>query len=384
MDKKIIRLSKSCIGAQEKKAVLKVLENEFLGMGEEVKKFENELSNYFNRQAICVVNGTSALQLALQSIGIKRGDEVLVPSLTYLASFQAISATGAKPISCDIDQESLIIDINDAKKRVTKKTKCIMPVFYSGGVGNLDEIYNFSSEFGLRVVEDAAHAFGTKYKNKLIGSFGDISCFSFDGIKNITSGEGGCVVTNDEKAIAAIKDLRLLGIKNDTEKRFENKRSWVFDVKDQGWRYHMSNLMAAIGSVQLKRFEDFSIKRRKLANYYDKKLSSENYIKLIYRDFNSVVPHIYPIRLDKKIDRETIRETLAKKGIQTGIHYYPNHLLSKYKSKNNFLPITENIFPELLTLPMHPDLDKRNIEYVCEELKKAIKQNNNKDGKSFN
>ena len=106
-----------------------------------------------------------------------------------------------------------------------------MPVFYSGGVGNLDEIYNFSSEFGLRVVEDAAHAFGTKYKNKLIGSFGDISCFSFDGIKNITSGEGGCVVTNDEKAIVAIKDLRLLGIKNDTEKRFENKRSWVLMSK---------------------------------------------------------------------------------------------------------------------------------------------------------
>lgn len=377
MDKKIIRLSKSCIGAQEKKAVLKVLENEFLGMGEEVKKFENELSNYFNRQATCVVNGTSALQLALQSIGIKRGDEVLVPSLTYLASYQAISATGAKPISCDIDEKSLIIDIDDAKKRVTKKTKCIMPVFYSGGVGNLDEIYNFSSEFGLRVVEDAAHAFGTKYKNKLIGSFGDISCFSFDGIKNITSGEGGCVVTNDEKAIAAIKDLRLLGIKNDTEKRFENKRSWVFDVKDQGWRCHMSNIMAAIGLVQLKRFEDFSLKRKNLAKQYDRNLYSESHIKLIFRDYKSVVPHIYPIILDKIVSRDLIREILAKKGIQTGIHYYPNHLLSKYRSKSISLPVTEKIFPELLTLPLHPDLDEKEVEYVCEELTKAIKQNFN-------
>lgn len=377
MDKKIIRLSKSRIGDQEKKAVLKVLENEFLGMGEEVKTFEKELSHFFKRQAICVVNGTSALQLALQAIGIKSGDEVLVPSLTYLASFQAISANGAKPIPCDIDQESLIIDINDAKKRVTKKTKCIMPVFYSGGVGNLDKIYKFATDFGLRVVEDAAHAFGTKYKNKLIGSFGDISCFSFDGIKNITSGEGGCVVTNDKKAISALKDIRLLGIENDSEKRFENKRSWFFDVKEQGWRCHMSNIMAAIGSVQLKRFETFSIKRKNLAKQYDSNLYSESHIKLIFRDYKSVVPHIYPIRLDKMVSRDLIREILAKKGIQTGIHYYPNHLLSKYRSKFISLPVTEKIFPELLTLPLHPDLDDKEVEYVCEELTKAIKQNFN-------
>ena len=250
--KKMIRLSKSYIGDEEKKAVLGVLDREFLGMGSEVNQFEKILSEYFGRDCTCVVNGTAAIQLALQACGIGNGDEVLIPSLTYVASFQAITATGAVPVACDIDAETFVLDWRDAQKRITPRTKAVIPVHYTGGVGDLERIYRFASENKLRVIEDAAHAFGTFYNEKRIGSFGDIACFSFDGIKNITSGEGGCIVTGDTDVSSKIKDLRLLGVQNDTEKRYSGQRSWEFEVNAQGWRYHMSNLMAAIGIEQFK------------------------------------------------------------------------------------------------------------------------------------
>ena len=211
-----IRLSKSCLSEAEKIAVMRVLDHEFLGMGSEVQVFETELSNFFGRPTVCVSNGTAALHLALQAVGLSQGDEVLVQSLTYVASYQAISATGASPISCDVNSQNLCINLKDAERKLTIKTKAIMPVHYGGGVGALDDVYAFAKKHGLRVIEDAAHAFGSHYKSQKVGSFGDISCFSFDGIKNITSGEGGCVVTNDEKVLEKIRDSRLLGVERDT------------------------------------------------------------------------------------------------------------------------------------------------------------------------
>jgi len=251
----MIRLSKSVIGQDEIKAITRVLQDEFLGMGVEVQKFEEELSTFFGRETICVNSGTAALQLALQATDIKRGDEVLVQSLTFLATFQAISAIGAIPIPCEVYENTFTIDLEDAKSKITTKTKAIIPVHYASNVGNLDDIYEFANKYNLRIIEDAAHAFGTKYKNRRIGSFGDIACFSFDGIKNITSGEGGGVVSNDAAVIQKIKNLRLLGVENDSDNRYQNKRSWDFDVVEQGWRFHMSNIMAAIGRSQLKKFD---------------------------------------------------------------------------------------------------------------------------------
>lgn len=361
---KLIRLSKSCLSLMEKERVLKVLNKEYLGMGQEVDIFEKNLSSFFKRKTLCVVNGTAALQLALQSIGIKKGDEVLVQSLTYLSSFQAISACGAVPVACDIKINSATIDLNDAKKKITKKTKVIMPVHYAGCVGNLNEIYNFAKKFKLRVIEDAAHAFGSVYKKKLIGSQGDLVCFSFDGIKNITSGEGGCVVTNDKKAIKSIQDLRLLGVQGDTNKRTKNKRTWLPKVSQQGWRYHMSNIMAAIGIAQLKRFKNLSKKRKQLAKFYKEKLSAQKNIQIFVQDHINVVPHIFPIRVKNLKNRLKLIEELKKQNIEMGYHYFPNHKLNFYKKKNLNLNNTNKLFPELLTLPMHPDISKKEAEYV--------------------
>ncbi len=364
----VIRLSKSVIGEAEKRAVMGVLDREYLGMGKEVLEFENLLSQFFSRQAVCVNTGTSALHLALQALGLGPGDEVLVQSITYVASFQAISATGARPIPCEVDPDTITIDVEDAEKRLTERTKVIMPVHYAGGMGALDEIYKLARKNGLRVVEDACHAFGSYYKGEKVGSFGDISCFSFDGIKNITAGEGGAVVTDDKVVLKKVSDARLLGVENDTEKRYKGERSWNFDVRYQGWRYHMSNIMAAIGIEQLKRFPEFATRRQQLAKQYCRNLESIDSIELLKLDFDSIIPHIFVIKL-KSANRDEIRKKLLEHGIQTGVHYQPNHFLSFYSaSKDVSLPITKEIYTRLLSLPLHPDLKESDVDFICEKL----------------
>ena len=371
----MIRLSKSCIGDAEKLAVKSVLDREYLGMGVEVQKFEEALTIFFDRPAICVVNGTAALHLSIQACGVGLGDEVLVPSLTYISSFQAISATGAKPVACDINSNNLLLDFSDAENRITEKTKAIMPVHYAGGVGDLDKFYEFAKKHSLRIIEDAAHAFGTTYHDKRVGSFGDIACFSFDGIKNITSGEGGCVVTDDEDVLQKIRDARLLGVENDTELRFNDERSWDFNTTSQGWRYHMSNIMAAIGLEQLKRFNEFAGKRQQLAKQYDLIFSNHPKIQPLPLDYETVVPHIYVVRLNRIKDRQEVKEKMLEKGIQIGYHYQPNHWLKFYTNdKSKTLPVTDSVFSNLISLPLHPDLSEHDVEYVASEFIKVILQ----------
>lgn len=370
---KVIRLSKSCIGEAEKLAVMGVLDREFLGMGAEVQQFEQALTEFFGRPAVCVVNGTAALQLALQACGIGPGDEVLVQSLTYVASFQAISATGAKPVACDVEPATLTLDWRDAEKRLTPRTKAVMPVHYGGGVGALDEIYAFAHRHGLRVIEDAAHAFGTVYQGKRVGGFGDIACFSFDGIKNITSGEGGCIVTDDAEVQHKVRDARLLGVEKDTEKRYASQRSWEFDVTAQGWRYHMSNIMAAIGLEQLKRFPQMAATRQRLARHYDEMLRGQPRIQLLLQNYDLIVPHIYVVRICELLDRKTLQDKFQEQGIQTGFHYKPNHCLSLYRDTYaQQILLTDAVFPELLSLPLHPDLDEEAVEMVCKKLKSVL------------
>ena len=374
---KLIRLSKSSISTLEKKNVVKILSKEFLGMGQEVQLFENNLIKFFKnkkRKVVAVSSGTAALQLALQSLNLKNNAEVLVPSLTYLSSFQAISANRLRPVPCDVNEKTMTIDINDLKRKINSKTKVIMPVHYAGGAGNLNEIYAIAKKKSLRVVEDAAHAFGTIYNKKLIGSFGDIVCFSFDGIKNITTGEGGCVISQDKKIIQKIQDLRLLGVHRDSEKRYSKSRSWDFNVTDQGWRYHMSNIMAAIGNIQLKRFKSLSNKRKSLAKKYDKLLINHEKIRVIKHNYSDVVPHIYPVRILGLKDRIGLIKFFKKQNIEVGFHYKPNHLLDFYKNYKVHLPNTEKIFPELLTLPLHPDLRLNDVVKISNILTKNIKK----------
>ncbi|MEW6679745.1 MAG: DegT/DnrJ/EryC1/StrS family aminotransferase [bacterium] len=365
-----IKLSKSIVGEEEKRALAEVIDESYLGMGQFTKKFEDKLARYLGvKEVICVNSGTSALHLSLMSI-LKPGDEVLVQSLTFVACYQAISACFAIPISCEIDPKTCLIDLNDAKERITNKTKAIMPVHYAGRVGDLDKIYDFAREHKLRVIEDASHSFGTTYKGKKVGSMGDIVCFSFDGIKNITCGEGGAIVSQDNSVLEYIKDARLLGIHKDTQKRYQGLRSWEFDVSHQGYRYHMSNLFAAIGLVQLDRLEaEFKPARQRIAKYYQKMLRPIKGILLFEDDYEQTIPHIFPIRvLDGK--RDLLREYLMDSGIECGIHYYPNHLLTYYGNLKGKLPATEKIYNQLLSIPLHPGLREEDQEYIIENIRK--------------
>ena len=374
MEKKIIKLSRSNIGPEEKKAVLKVLDSNYLGMGPVVKEFEDRISKYLSRKAVCVSTGTSAIHLALQAAGVKSKDEVLVPSLTYVATFQAITACGAIPVACEIEEETLTICIKDLKKKINKRTKAIIPVHYSGEVGKLDVIYSLAKKNKIRVIEDAAHAFGTIYKKKLVGSFGDISCFSFDGIKNITSGEGGCVVTNDKKIIDKIRDSRFLGINKESEKRYLKKKGYDYQVFNQGWRYHMSDIMAAIGIEQLKKINKISKIRKNLSKEYVKILSRNNNFKLLKINYKDVLPHIFVVKIIKKFDRNLLAKKLKEKNIEIGFHWKPAHTLKFFKkfNLNKKLPLTDKMAKQIVSLPLHTKLNKKDIHYVCKELAAAI------------
>jgi dTDP-4-amino-4,6-dideoxygalactose transaminase len=377
MSKRLIRLSKSIVGATEADAIRRVLiEDGYLGMGKETQLFEKEIGDFLGvpgEAVTCVNSGTAALHLSVQAV-VDPGEEVLVQSLTFLSSFQAISATGAVPVPCEINVKNLTIDIEDARRRMTTKTRAIMPVHYASNPGNLDEIYDFARNHGLRVIEDAAHAFGCTYKKKMIGSFGDITCFSFDGIKNITSGEGGAIITEDEEVRNHVRDARLLGVQKDTEKRYKGERSWEFDVTHQGYRYHLSNVLAAIGRVQLKRFDkEFKPRRIELSRRYRSTLRNVPRIELIEGEPGEIVPHIFPVRVLNR-RRDTLRQFLIDKGVECGIHYKPNHLLSFYGVKKGMLPKTERLYDELMSLPLHPGLSDAEADYVIENIKEFFQK----------
>lgn len=371
-DKKQIRLSKCSIGKEEREAVQRVFDNEYFGMGKEVEKFELELQRYLNTESeiICVNTGTSALHLSLLCLDVGSKDEVLVPTITYVASYQAISATGARPVSCDVLPNSVFLDSTDAERRITENTKAIMPVHYASNSKEVEQVYKLAYKHNLRVIEDAAHSIGSMLHGEKVGKSGDIICFSFDGIKNITSGEGGAVVTADKKLSQRIKDARLLGVERDTEKRYLGQRSWVFDVSHQGFRYHMSDIMAAVGRAQLAKIDFLVNRRQEIALRYKNGLSEVRGIELLDFEYDCIAPHIFAVKITNN-SRDTIFEKMQALGVSCGIHYYPNHFLTKYRCDYK-LPQAELLSCQLLTLPMHPDLSNEEIDYVIYNLKKLI------------
>jgi dTDP-4-amino-4,6-dideoxygalactose transaminase len=363
-----IRLSKSCVGQEEKDAVCRVIDSGYLGMGKDVQLFEEELAAYLGTEleVICVNTGTAALHLALLCLDIGPGDEVLVPSITYVASFQAIAAAGAKPIACDVTADKVFIDLEDAARRLTKRTKAIMPVHYASNSQDMDAVYSFAVSHGLRVIEDAAQAFGCVRKGEKVGTVGDIICFSFDGIKNITAGEGGAVITGDIELARRIKDARLLGVEKDTDKRYNGQRSWSFDVKHQGYRYHMSNLMAAIGREQLKKLDRFGEHRKQIVSGYLDDFFENKSIELFNFDYRNVISHIFPIRVKNGMRNELMKH-LQENGIECGIHYQPNHMLKLFLTSYP-LPVAELLGDQLLSLPLHADLTEPERQGVVKKI----------------
>jgi len=372
MKKINIPLSRPFVGQDELEAVKRVFESGWLGMGREVFSFENALNGLFKRKyAICVNTGTGALHIALDALGIKEGDEVIVPSLTFAGSVQPIILCGAKPVFCDVEKETLNTSKRLIEEKITKKTKAIIVVHYGGLPCDMDGILSLGKTNNIRVIEDAAHAFGSLYKNHLVGSFGDITCFSFDPIKNITCGEGGAVILDDRKIAEIIIKKRILGIDKDTWNRYRHKRSWFYAVEERGFRYHMSNINAAIGLVQLKKMDLFIKERQQIARLYEEGLKAINGIELIKRNYKEIAPFNYTILAE---ERDRLMSFLQNLGIIAGINYIPNHIQPIFKSKKAHLANTDYLYEKILSLPLYAGMRTKDADCIISNIKDFYKK----------
>jgi perosamine synthetase len=368
----LIPVSRPSLGEEELASIKLVFDSGWLGLGTQVFEFEQALQKFLGaKHVVCTNTGTTALHLALDTLGIGKGDEVIVPSFTFVATVQAITATGAKPVFCDIHADDLNMDVKDVRKKITRKTRVILPVHYRGIPCDMDAIHALAQEKDLQVVEDAAHAFGSSYKKRRIGSFGDITCFSFDPIKNISCGEGGAVVFQDDALLEKVQQKRILGIDKDTWSRYRNERSWFYDVVTQGYRYHMSNINAAIGLNQLKKFEAMNTRKIAVARKYDEAFRHIKGITLLRTDdYKDIGLFVYIVKINT--GRNELMDHLTSNGVGSGIHYIPCHLFTFYKNTKCHLPVTEQIYEEILTLPLFPDITDAQVEHVIEVVKSGI------------
>ena len=355
----MIPVSKPSIGAEELKAIEPVFKSGWLGMGSVVKEFEDAIAAFIGGEplsyVVAVNTGTTAMHIALSALGVDAGDEVIIPSLTFVATAQIVTATGATPVFCDIEEDTLNINVNNLEGCITKKTKAIIPVHYRGFPCSMSAILNIARNNNIIVVEDAAHAFGSFYQGKKIGSFGDITCFSFDPIKTITCGEGGVVITRDKKIYESVVRKRILGIDKDTWSRYKNERSWSYDVIEQGYRYHMSNINAAIGLVQIKKFEQLNKRKIDIAKRYDEEFAHMEGLSLLRTGYEDIGLFTYIIKVKNR--RDELMAHLKENGIGSGIHYTPVHHFTYYKNfLRNPLPATDKVYEQILTLPLYPDM----------------------------
>lgn len=364
----MIPLSRPDVGKEELKKIEEVLNTRWLGMGSFVYEFEKRIQSYIGvKNAIAVNTGTTAIHMALASLSIGRGDEVIVPSLTFAGSIQPIINLGAKPVFCEVEEDTLNIDTSDAERRITAKTKAIIAVHYGGLACDMDSLLRIAKKRKLYIVEDAAHAFGSAYGGKKIGSFGDLACFSFDPIKNLTCGEGGCVTTNSSKMAETLRRKRLLGISKDTWMRYKHKRSWSYEVVTEGYRYHMSNINAAIGLAQFDKFEKFMIKKRSIIRRYDEALEGIDGISLLRRDYEAMSPFNYTIKIKDR--RDEFIKHMEKGGISVGVNYIPNHTQPFFKKFSSRLPVTEMLGEQIASIPLYSEMTDDDIKTVIKAAK---------------
>ena len=361
------------LGPEVYDAATRALDGRWLAIGKLSYQFEEELASYLDlekhdRQLLTVSSGTAALHLACQLAEVGPGDEVICPSFTYVACHQAISATGADVVFCDIEEDSMGLDPGSVRSLIGERTKAIMAVHYAGMPCRIDEIHDLGREHGLRVIEDAAHAFGSRSEGRMLGTFGDLVCFSFGPVKIITSLEGGALVSGNPEDVQRVRELRLLGVDTDRALR-SNNRMWEYDVVRQGWRYHMSSMQASVGLSQLAMIETFIENRRRYCRYYSQQFERIPEVVTPATDFNDLSLFIYFIRVP---DAETRGELIAHmnaRGVQIGIHFQGAHTFSFYRdSRSNGLATTERISGQQLTLPLHSFMDEETLERVVESV----------------
>ena len=358
----MIKLFDPYYDQDEEEAVSEVLESHFWASGSgtgKVAEFENEFKKYTGSSDCVTLNsGTAALHLALLQVGIE-GKEVLVPSLTFVSTVSMISYSGGKPVFVDVDENTLCIDIEDAKNKINSKTAVILPVHFGGYPSELSKLSELSNNHKISLIEDAAHACGSTFGGKKIGSHSEMVCFSFHPVKNLAMPTGGAITLNGElssKRKSIIKSQRWCGI--------DDRDGPFYDIPRIGWNYYMNEFSAAIGLVQLKRLNQVNNKRRKIAKIYYSEIGIEN--KMPFNKDCSY--HMYWIRVK---NRKKFMKKMKVLEIETGVHYNPIHKMSFYDEKSN-LPITEQVGREIVSIPIHPNLSDQDIDFIVKKINQLV------------
>jgi len=366
---------------REETAVLEVLRSKWLTMGEVTQRFEQAFADAIGvRHAFAVANGTVALHLACLAVGLKRGDEVIVPGLTFVATAACVRYVGAKPVFADIQGPSdLTISPASVESLITPRTRAIIVMHYAGYPCDMPAIMKIAQDHGLAVIEDAAHAPGAELNEKKLGSWGNAAAFSFFSNKNLATGEGGMVVTNDEKAAERIRLFRSHGMTSLTWDRHRGQ-AWSYDVNELGYNYRPNEILSALGLVQLEKLDRNNARRRELTTLYDKllteKLPQVTVPFIRHQGVSSC--HILPVLLPDEVDRLQFMNAMKARGIQTSIHYpiIPDfHSYRKIYSKTSVIPLIRKWAPREVTLPLFAGMQVTEVESVVQAVQEALSEN---------
>jgi perosamine synthetase len=369
------------LGAEELAAVGRVFDTGWLGHGSSTAAFEEALRGILDiDHVVAVSSGTAALHLALEALTLPAGSGVVVPSLTFAATVQAILAAGLTPVFCEVDVDTLQIDLDDVRERVTRGTqtagtspgpRAIVPVHFGGASCDMTALVDLAHDHGQVVVEDAAHAFGSVRDGQALGTFGTAGCFSFDPIKNITCGEGGAVATRSADVAARLASMRSLGISSDGWSRHTGRADWAYDVRTRGWRCHLSNINAAIGLAQLDRMPVLRARKQAIVRRYAEAFAPLPGLTPVTRACADVFPFTYTVRVfDGR--RDEVMAHLRACGVGSAVEYIPNHLHTAFEAFRTNLPVTERLYGEILSLPLSAELSDDDVGRVIDAVTTCV------------
>lgn len=358
------------INEEDIQAVVNVLRSDFLTTGPKVAEFEKKVAEYVGaKYAVAIANGTAALHAACFAAGITVGDEVITTPITFAASSNCVLYCGGIPVFADVDSKTYNISPKEIEKKITSKTKAIIPVHYTGQPCEMDKILEIAKKYNLTVIEDGAHALGADYKGRKIGSIGDMTTFSFHPVKHITTGEGGMIVTNDEELYKRLLLFRSHGITRNEDWMNRNDGAWYYEQLELGFNYRITDIQCALGVSQLKRLDAFIVRRRELVERYNQAFSEVEGVKIPYQqeDCNSSW-HLYVIQVKH---RKEVFDKLRKTGIGVNVHYIPVYKHPFYQ-KNGYQSIrcknAESLYEHIISLPLYPDLTNKQQDYVIDKV----------------
>ena len=367
---------RAAIGEEELQAVTEALRGGWLTTGPRVKEFEASFARYVGASnSLAVSSCTAALHLALSAIGLREGDDVILPAMTFAASGETILYHRARPVLVDCLPNSFHLDPSQIEPAITSRTKAIMPVHYAGSPCDMDPILAIAQRHGLKIIEDAAHALPSRYCGRMVGALGDITCFSFYATKTLTTGEGGMATTEDREYAERMRILSLHGISRDAWKRYTSEGSWRYDILDVGYKYNMTDLQAAFGLAQLAKCDRLREARSRIAAQYCRGLASlKAFEALEFPADDQHAWHLFVIQINPealRISRDQVIEELKLRRIGTSVHFIPLHLHPLYRRLGYFtgqFPNAESHFERAISLPIFPDMTENEVDRVLEGL----------------